>query len=196
VGCGGHRHQLTGFERPTYDFFMPKSVRDQLLGGTRTSVGEAEQVVKKALTAAPLRREIYDLFLDDDPVVAMRASYVAMKLAQSDPATTHEFKKLILKNLSQYTQQEVRWHVPQLLVHMKLTAAERRNAYEVVMEWSETDASKIVAYYGLQAAADFAEADDALLEDLIPRLRKLNARGAKSVSNRCKKIAKQLEIEL
>lgn len=175
---------------------MPKSVRDQLLGGTRTSVGQAESVVKKALASVPLRREIYQLFLDDDPVVAMRASYVAMKMAQSDPGTTHEFKKLILKNLSNYTQQEVRWHIPQLLVHMKLTPAERRKAYEVVMEWSETDASKIVAYYGLQAAANFAEVDDALLEDLIPRLRKLNARGAKSVSNRCKKIAKQLEIEL
>jgi len=175
---------------------MPNSVRDQLVGGTRTSVGQAEQVVKEALTSAPMRREIYGLFLDDDPVVAMRASYVAMKLAQSDPATAQEFKRLILKHLSDYTQQEVRWHVPQLLVHMKLTAAERRNAYEVVMEWSETDASKIVAYYGLQAAANFAEVDEALLEDLIPRLRKLNARGAKSVSNRCRKIAKQLEIEL
>ena len=175
---------------------MPKSVREQLAGGTRTSVGEAEQVVKKALTVVPLRREIYKLFLDDDPVVAMRASYVAMKLAQSDPATAQEFKKMLLKNLSLYRQQEVRWHVPQILVHMKLTAAERRKAYEVVMEWSETDASKIVAYYGLQAAADFAEVDDALLEDFIPRLRKLNARGAKSVSNRCKKIAKQLDIEL
>jgi hypothetical protein len=175
---------------------VPKSVREQLAGGTRTSVGEAEQVVKKALSSSALRDEIYDLFLDDDPVVAMRASYVAMKLAQSDPAAAQEFKKMLLKNLSHYTQQEVRWHVPQILVHMKLTAAERRNAYEVVMEWSETDASKIVAYYGLQAAADFAEADDALLEDLILRLRKLNARGAKSVSNRCKKIAKQLEIEL
>jgi len=175
---------------------MPKSVREQLAGGTRTSVGEAEQVVKKALTVVPLRREIYELFLDDDPVVAMRASYVAMKLAQSDPATGQEFKKMLLKNLSLYRQQEVRWHVPQILVHMKLTAAERRKAYEVVMEWSETDASKIVAYYGLQAAADFAEVDDALLEDFIPRLRKLNARGAKSVSNRCKKIAKQLDIEL
>jgi hypothetical protein len=170
---------------------MPKSVRDQLLGGTRTSVGQAESVVKKALASVPLRREIYQLFLDDDPVVAMRASYVAMKMAQSDPATTHEFK-----NLSNYTQQEVRWHVPQLLVYMKLTQAERRKAYAVIMEWSETDTSKIVAYYGLQAAANFAEVDDALLEDLIPRLRKLNARGAKSVSNRCKKIAKQLEIEL
>jgi hypothetical protein len=175
---------------------MPKSVREQLAGGTRTSVGEAEQVVKKALTVVPLRREIYELFLDDDPVVAMRASYVAMKLAQSDPATAQEFKKMLLKNLSLYRQQEVRWHVPQILVHMKLTAAERRKAYEVVMEWSETDASKIVAYYGLQAAADFAEVDDALLEDFIPSLRKLNARGAKSVSNRCKKIAKQLDIEL
>ena len=175
---------------------MPKSVREQLAGGTRTSVGEAEQVVKKALSSSALRDEIYDLFLDDDPVVAMRASYVAMKLAQSDPATAQEFKKMLLKNLSLYRQQEVRWHVPQILVHMKLTAAERRKAYEVVMEWSETDASKIVAYYGLQAAADFAEVDDALLEDFIPRLRKLNARGAKSVSNRCKKIAKQLDIEL
>ena len=172
------------------------SVREQLAGGTRTSVGEAEQVVKKALTVVPLRREIYELFLDDDPVVAMRASYVAMKLAQSDPATAQEFKKMLLKNLSLCRQQEVRWHVPQILVHMKLTAAERRKAYEVVMEWSETDASKIVAYYGLQAAADFAEVDDALLEDFIPRLRKLNARGAKSVSNRCKKIANQLDIEL
>ena len=175
---------------------MPKSVREQLAGGTRTSVGEAEQVVKKALSSSALRDEIYDLFLDDDPVVAMRASYVAMKLAQSDPAAAQEFKKMLLKNLSLYRQQEVRWHVPQILVHMKLTAAERRKAYEVVMEWSETDASKIVAYYGLQAAADFAEVDDALLEDFIPRLRKLNARGAKSVSNRCKKIAKQLDIEL
>jgi hypothetical protein len=175
---------------------VPKSVREQLAGGTRTSVGEAEQVVKKALSSSALRDEIYDLFLDDDPVVAMRASYVAMKLAQSDPATAQEFKKMLLKNLSLYRQQEVRWHVPQILVHMKLTAAERRKAYEVVMEWSETDASKIVAYYGLQAAADFAEVDDALLEDFIPRLRKLNARGAKSVSNRCKKIAKQLDIEL
>jgi hypothetical protein len=55
-------------------FSMAKSIRDQLVGGTRTSVGEAEQVVKKALASVPLQKEIYELFLDDDPVVAMRAS--------------------------------------------------------------------------------------------------------------------------
>jgi hypothetical protein len=175
---------------------MPNSVRAQLSGGKRTSVGQAQDVAHEALASVSLRREVYGLFLDDDPVVAMRASYAAMKMAQADPATADEFKELILNNLPNYTQQEVRWHVPQILLTMELTPTERRRAYAVVMEWSETDESKIVAYYGLQAAADFAEEDDALLEDLIPRLRKLNARGAKSVSSRCRKIAKQLEIEL
>jgi hypothetical protein len=64
------------------------------------------------------------------------------------------------------------------------------------MEWAETDKSKIVGYYGFQAAADFAETDQALLQDFIPRIRKANKTGAKSIQNRCKKIAKQLEIEL
>jgi hypothetical protein len=64
------------------------------------------------------------------------------------------------------------------------------------MNWAETDKSKIVGYYGFQAAADFAENDDLLLEDFIPRIRKANKNGAKSIQNRCKKIAKQLDIEL
>jgi hypothetical protein len=53
-----------------------------------------------------------------------------------------------------------------------------------------------VGYYGFQAAADFADSDDLLLEDFIPRIRKANKNGAKSIQNRCKKIAKQLDIEL
>ena len=97
--------------------------------------------------------EIYDLLIDDDPVVAMRSSYVAMKVAEADPESTWEFKKKVVRDLPRYDQQGVRWHIPQLLIHMNLTRTERRKAYSAVMEWSETDKSKIVAYYGLEAAA-------------------------------------------
>jgi hypothetical protein len=38
--------------------------------------------------------------------------------------------------------------------------------------------------------------DEALLQDFIPRIRKANRIGAKSIQNRCKKIAKQLDIEI
>jgi hypothetical protein len=173
-----------------------KSVREKLTGGTRTSVGSADEVIQKLLKNTAGLSVIYDLFLDEDPVVAMRASYVAMKVAEQKPNSVEPFAKDLLKNLNLYTQQEVRWHIPQLLAHLNLTLAQRRKAYEVLMEWSETDKSKIVGYYSLQTAANFAETDDKLLQDFIPRLKKANKLGAKSIQNRCKKIAKQLGIVL
>ena len=172
------------------------AVRKLLTGGTRTSVGEADQVIQKLLKAPSGLKEIYSLFLDDDPVVAMRASYVAMRVAEQKPESVEPFSKALLKDLELYTQQEVRWHIPQLLVHLNLTKTQKRRAYEVVMNWAETDKSKIVGYYGFQAAADFAETDELLLEDFIPRIRQANKAGAKSIQNRCKKIAKQLDIAL
>ena len=173
-----------------------KSVREKLTGGTRTSVGSADEVIQKLLKNTVGLSVIYDLFLDEDPVVAMRASYVAMKVAEQKPDSVEPFAKDLLKNLNLYTQQEVRWHIPQLLAHLNLTLAQRRKAYEVLMEWSETDKSKIVGYYSLQTAANFAETDDKLLQDFIPRLKKANKLGAKSIQNGCKKIAKQLGIVL
>jgi hypothetical protein len=173
-----------------------KSVREKLTGGTRTSVGSADEVIQKLLKNTVGLSVIYDLFLDEDPVVAMRASYVAMKVAEQKPDSVEPFAKDLLKNLNLYTQQEVRWHIPQLLAHLNLTLAQRRKAYEVLMEWSETDKSKIVGYYSLQTAANFAETDHKLLQDFIPRLKKANKLGAKSIQNRCKKIAKQLGIVL
>lgn len=170
--------------------------KQALSGGTRTSVGDADRVIQELLESASGLAEIYDLFLDEDAVVAMRASYVAMRVAEQKPETVAPFAKLLFANLEQYTQQEVRWHVPQLLVHLDLDPAERNRAYEVIMHWAETDKSKIVGYYGFQAAAEFAQKDGELLEDFIPRIRQANKTGAKSIQNRCKKIAKQLKFEL
>ncbi len=173
-----------------------RTVRETLTGGTRTSVGAADEVIQSLLNDTAGLSVIYGLFLDDDPVVAMRSSYVAMKVAEQLPESVEPFANDLMKNLQLYTQQEVRWHIPQLFLHVKLTVAQKRKAYEVFMEWSETDKSKIVGYYSLQTAADFAMTDDTLLQDFIPRLRAANMVGAKSIQNRCKKIAKQLGIVL
>ena len=170
--------------------------REQLSGGTRTSIGESDEVIQKLLKDPSSLAEIYGLFLDEDPVVAMRASYVAMRVAEQSPDSVAPFAEVLFKNLELYKQQEIRWHVPQLLVHLDLTKTQRRLAYEVVMHWAETDKSKIVGYYGFQAAADFAEMDEDLLQDFIPRIKAANKTGAKSIQNRCKKIAKQLDIIL
>jgi hypothetical protein len=74
-------------------------VRDTLSGGTRTSVGDADQVIKKLLKAPSGLDDVYKLFLDEDPVVAMRASYVAMRVAEQKPESVKPFTKDLLKNL-------------------------------------------------------------------------------------------------
>lgn len=172
------------------------TLRERLSGGTRTSVGQSDDVIQHLLDDPSSLADVYGLFLDGDPVVAMRASYVAMRVAEKSPSSVRPFAEVLLRNLELFQQQEVRWHVPQLLVHLDLTKTQRRRAYEIVMEWAETDKSKIVGYYAFQAAADFAELDKDLLQDFIPRIRAANKSGAKSIQNRCKKIAKQLNIVL
>lgn len=175
---------------------MASNLRDQLTGGNRTSVGQSQAVIQEVLMSPNRLKEIYSLFFDDDPVVVMRSSYVAMRVAEVNPTTVEPFKTSLLADLEKFKQQELRWHIPQLLVHLPLVPAEKKKAYAIIMDWAETDKSKIVAFYAVKAAADFAETDPKLFEDFIPRLRKLNESGAKSVSNRCKKIAKQSKIEL
>lgn len=171
-------------------------IRQKLSGGTRTSIGDADKVIQALLKSPSGLTEIYELFLDQDEVVAMRASYVAMRVAEQSPESVEPFAKELISNLSRYNQQEVRWHIPQLFSHLDLTKAQKRKVYEIFMTWAETDKSKIVGYYCLQTAADFAEQDEQLRKDFVPRLRKANKSGAKSIQNRCKKIAKQLDIEL
>ena len=69
------------------------------------------------------------IFPDEDPVVAMRSSYAAVRVAEQKPESLEPFTKDLLKNLELYTQQEVRWHIPQLLVHLDLTKAQKKWAY-------------------------------------------------------------------
>ena len=170
--------------------------RERLSGGTRTSVGSADQVIEEVLEDTSKLSSIYQLFLDEDAVIAMRSSYVAMKVAENKPETVEQFSEYLFVNMDQFTQQEVRWHVPQLLGHLALTDDQKKLAYRYLMDWAETDKSKIVGYYSLQTAADIAQTDSEIFHDFIPRLRKAHHMGAKSIQNRCKKISKQLGIEL
>lgn len=175
---------------------MQSDIRKSLTGGNRTSVGQAADIVAVCLKSDPTLDEVYRLFDDVDPLVVMRSSYVAMKVAQQKPESVKRFKSMILEKLDTYKQQEIRWHIPQFLMHLELDDSESRRAYTVLMHWAETDSSKIVAYYCLPTAARLAQLTDGLMIDFLPRLKALNELGAKSVSNRCKKIAKQLKVDL
>lgn len=88
---------------------MASNLKNQLTGGNRTSIGEAQAVIQDVLMSPNQLKEIYSLFFDDDPVVVMRS----------------RFKKSLLAGLEKFKQQELRWHIPQLLVHLPLVPTEK-----------------------------------------------------------------------
>lgn len=167
-----------------------------LSGGTLTSTGKADVVIKLAQEDPKLLGEVFDLFLDKDPVVAMRSSYVFMKLSKSNRDLISPFRNLIINNLTKYVQKEVRWHIPQLLLVMDLSDQEKEKSYNTLMNWAEGKDGNIVVYYSLEAAFKIAKDNNHLLANFIPRLKKINKTDAKIVKNRCRKIAANLKITL
>jgi hypothetical protein len=46
---------------------MASNLKNQLTGGNRTSIGEAQAVIQDVLMSPNQLKEIYSLFFDDDP---------------------------------------------------------------------------------------------------------------------------------
>jgi hypothetical protein len=61
------------------------------------------------------------------------------------------------------------------------------------MEWAEGKDGNIVVYYSLEAAYKITKNDKNLMNDFLPRLKKINKTDAKIVKNRIKKIADDLK---
>jgi hypothetical protein len=171
-------------------------VIDLLSVGTITSAGGAGVVIDMVKENQKLLGEIFNLFLDKDPVVAMRSSYVFMKLSKSNRDLILPFRTLIIDNLPRYVQKEVRWHIPQILLVMDLSDQEKEITYNTLMSWAEGKDGNIVVYYSLEAAFNIAKGNNQLLANFIPRLKNINKTDAKIVKNRCKKIANNLMIKL
>lgn len=167
-----------------------------LSGGKITSIGSADEVIEMIKENPKVLGEVFPLFLDQDPVVAMRSSYVFMKLSKSDRDLILPFKSLIINNLGKYIQKEVRWHIPQILLVMDLSDQEKEKSYNTLMNWAEGKDGNIVVYYSLEAAFNIAKGNHSLLANFIPRLKKINKTDAKIVKNRCKKIAAILNVKL
>ena len=170
-------------------------IKDLLSGGKITSAGKADEVVEIVKKNPNIAEEVFSLFLDKDPIVAMRSSYVFMKLSKSDSEIIIPFKSRIIKNIEKFTQKEVRWHIPQILLVMDLSGVEAEKTYKKLMEWAEGKDGNIVVYYSLEAAYKIAKENKKLIDDFLPRLRKINKTDAKIVKNRCKKIALDLKIK-
>lgn len=121
----------------------------------------------------------------------MRAADAAEKLTVANPEWLRPFKRRLLKLATRATQQELRWHLAQMLPRLELSAKERRLVAATFRAYLE-DQSRIVKTFAMQGLADLAMRDPTLGRSIRPLISSFTRSGSPAMKSRGHKLLRQL----
>jgi len=164
----------------------------KLAGTDRRSTGRADEVAAEIAGDQALFDEVFEALFLDDPVIRMRAADALEKASRIRPERLYPYKERILGEVAAIDQQEVCWHVAQMLPRLPLDPAEKRRA-AAVAEGYLTHKSAIVRTNALEALVELARGDDELEQKAIGRLAGALESGTAAEKARARKIMRALE---
>jgi hypothetical protein len=168
-----------------------KNILAKLRGGDRRSIGRSEQVAREICKNPKLFSQVFAEILSPNPLIRMRAADAVEKASAIRPQLLQPFKRSILKNVAVIEQQEVRWHVAQILPRLQMTPKERDLAVAILFDYLE-DKSSIVRTFAMQGLADLAQKDSRLRKRVLPLIEFLTAEGTPAMRARGRKLLKIL----
>jgi hypothetical protein len=125
-------------------------------------------------------------------LVRMLAADAAEKVTRENRELLGPFKGELLGLMADATQQEVRWHLAEMVPRLALNAKERQLAISLLNRYLE-DRSSIVRTFALQGLADFAEDDASIRSGVIEVLREATRTGTAAMKARSRKLLARLE---
>ncbi|MDK3158937.1 hypothetical protein QPK87_20500 [Kamptonema cortianum] len=164
----------------------------RLGGGDRRSTGEANAVAQMLIDQPELAGVVFEGMFHSDARVRMRAADALEKASARNPTLIAPFASRLIHQAAASTQQEVQWHIAQMLARLDLTPEERDAAVSVLMRYLRESDSNIVIVSALSALAEFAKADISLRDTVIVLIEQAMARGTPSIMSRGKKLLKRL----
>ena len=160
--------------------------------GDLRSVGRVSEVIRLVANEPELFPEVIQAMAHSDPGIRMRASDAVEKISRTKPEYLQSHKEFILKLVSGSEQQEVRWHLAQIVPRLELSHKERSRVAEELFTFLD-DPSKIVQTNSLQALVDLAWEDDELFPRVRTAVETLAEEGSPAVSNRAGKLFLELD---
>jgi len=172
--------------------FSSKELLNNLTGGDRRSIGRSNEVVALVLRRPALFPQLMQGLWSGDPLIRMRAADAVEKVSLRRPDLLRPFKAKLLRLLDEATQQELRWHLAQIIPRLRLSKKDCRRA-AVAFRLYLSDRSSIVKTTAMQAMADLAYIDDELIPEVRKLLTKLTRSGTAGMRARGRKLQRQLE---
>jgi HEAT repeat protein len=166
-------------------------ILEKLKGGDRRSIGRANEVVRQVLRNPALLGELFKGMRSGDPLVRMRAADAAEKVTAQRPDMLQRYKRSLLHTIANIDQQEVRWHVAQMIPRLNLTPTERVRAIGILFAYLSLK-SKIVRTFALQALGSLSYNDSDLRRRVIKLLKEIVETGSPALKARGRKLLEQL----
>ncbi len=167
-------------------------VLTQLRGGDRRSIGNVDEVVSAVRKKPDLFKQLVKGLFENDPVVCMRAADAMEKLSLDKPEWLQPFKRELIQLAKDSQQQELRWHLAQVIPRLKLTPKETATLTEIFFDYLN-DKSKIVVTFAMQALADFVLKGAITSTGVMRAIEKLTQTGSPAIQSRGKKLLAQLK---
>ncbi len=131
-------------------------ILQQLVGGDFRSIGKSNVVVRAVIRNPQLFSGLFAGLLQKDPIIRMRTADAVEKITSRKPELLQRYKKQILNRISLIEQQEVQWHVAQMIPRLALSRTEVQKALSVLHNYLHSTNSNIVRVMSLQAFTDLA----------------------------------------
>ena len=168
------------------------SILSKLKGGDRRSIGNVSAVVASVSKNPSLFKDLISGLFDPDPIVRMRAADAMEKLSADDPQLLRPFKSKLVGLAQQTHQQELRWHLAQMIPRLDLTPQETNTVTDIFVDYL-TDDSKIVVTFAMQALSDLATKRGSVSTRVLGAIEKLTQTGSPAIQARGKKLLPKLK---
>lgn len=167
------------------------TIEKMLKQGDLRTIGRTDEVIKMVLDKPELFETLVNAMLTDDKGIRMRAADAVEKISLEHPTWLAPHKKLILTKITKINQQEVRWHMAQVMPRLTLTSAERKRLFDILISYLD-DKSRIVKTFSMQALADIALQDHSYLPKVKRIITRLTQEGSPAMQSRGKKLLSML----
>lgn len=164
----------------------------KLTAGDRRSIGRADEVAALVLKQPKQLGELMYGMRAADPLIRMRAADAAEKASLKQPNLLRPFKGELLRLLAEAREQELRWHLAQMVPRLPLTVKQRFRAAAIFRLYLE-DRSSIVKTCALPALADIAAKDESLRPQTKAWLQHSMNNGTAAMKARGRKLLPQFE---
>jgi len=166
---------------------------DKLRGGDLRSIGRSNEIVAAIEENPILIEKIFPGLHDHDPVLKARAADVIEKASREKPELLSDHKRELISILKKETQQEVCWHIAQLIPRVKYTPAEEEVVIHALNGYL-SHKSKIVRVSALEALTDLAQRNKSIVKEVIKTIRFHAETGSPAVQARGRKLLKRLKL--